>query len=166
MYHRIVRSRVRQAYRNISAGQYREVVRTFAPDVVFSFHGEHAMGGELHGVEAVSSWFERVYRLFPGLQLEPLAIVVDGPPWNTVVATRFTVRAELPDGVPYRNEGMQYLRLRFGKAVEDHLYEDTAALDRALAHLARHGREEALSPSLAAAPTPASEPDPSQLVHR
>jgi hypothetical protein len=44
------------------------------------------------------------------------------------VATRFAVSATLPDGRPYTNEGMQYLRLRWGRAVEDYLYEDTKLL--------------------------------------
>jgi ketosteroid isomerase-like protein len=132
MYHRIVRSRVRQAYAKMSAGRYRDVVRTFSPDIVFRFYGDHAMGGEQRGSEAVRAWFERVFRLLPGLRLEPLSIVVDGPPWNTTVATRFRVHAELPDGLVYTNEGMQYLRLRWGKAVEDRLYEDTQVLSEAI----------------------------------
>jgi ketosteroid isomerase-like protein len=149
MYHRIVRSKVRQAYRDISAGNYQPVVASFVPDIEFQFVGEHAMGGQLHGRDAVAAWFERVLRLFPGLQLVPQAIAVSGAPWNTVVATRFTVSAELPDGTPYRNEGMQYLRLRWGKAVEDRLYEDTAKLNRALEVVARSGRTEATDPPLA-----------------
>jgi hypothetical protein len=44
------------------------------------------------------------------------------------VATRFRVSATLPDGRPYTNEGMQFLRLRWGKAIEDYLYEDTNKL--------------------------------------
>jgi ketosteroid isomerase-like protein len=100
----------------------------------------------------VRALFERIFRLFPGISIEPVAIAVNSWPWNTLVATRFTVRADLPDGSRYRNEGMQYLRLRFGKIVEDRLYEDTKALVDALAVLARLGNEEATAAPLGPLP--------------
>jgi ketosteroid isomerase-like protein len=42
------------------------------------------------------------------------------------------VSATLADGRPYANEGMQFMRLRWGKVLEDRLYEDTQAVARAL----------------------------------
>jgi hypothetical protein len=49
-----------------------------------------------------------------------------------LVATRFLVSATLPDGGPYANEGMQFMRLRWGRVIEDRLYEDTQALGQAM----------------------------------
>ena len=92
------------------------------------FSGDHPMGGEHRGPDEVRAWFERVHGYFPDLRLEPIEIVVDGWPWNTLVATRFRVTATLSDGRPYENEGMQFLRLRWGKAYEDYIYEDTQKL--------------------------------------
>ena len=70
----------------------------------------------------------------PDLKLEPVEIVVSGGPWNTRVATRFEVDSSLAGGGRYENVGMQFLRLRWGKAVEDRLYEDTQVLDEAIEH--------------------------------
>jgi len=148
MYHYIVRQIVRRAFRRLSAGDYEAVLARFAPTVAFRFSGDHAMGGELYGVPEVRAWFQRVYRLFPGIGFEPLAIVVQGWPWNTVAATRFRVRAPLHGGRPYANEGMQFLRLRWGRVVEDCLYEDTHALVEVFHDLARQGQAEALAPPL------------------
>lgn len=75
--------------------------------------------------------------------MTPLTITVSGWPWDTVAATRFSVRATLPGGAIYRNEGMQLLRLRWGRVVEGRLYEDTQLLAAALASLARQGVAEA-----------------------
>jgi ketosteroid isomerase-like protein len=139
MYHRIVKRQVRRGFQALSAGKYSVVLRQFAPRVHFSFAGEHALSGERHSVEAVREWFQRLYRYFPGLQFEIHDVLVSGWPSNTVVATRFSVRAILPDGRAYRNAGMQYARLRWGRIVEDHIYEDTQTLARELENLARHG---------------------------
>jgi ketosteroid isomerase-like protein len=57
---------------------------------------------------------------------------MNGLPWNTKIAVRFGVDATLPDGSAYHNEGMQYLRIVWGRIIEDRLYEDTDLLRRAL----------------------------------
>jgi ketosteroid isomerase-like protein len=152
MYKAIVRLLARRTFARLSRGELDRFLPLFTASSVFCFHGDHALGGELRGSDAVRALFERIFRLFPGIRIEPVAIAVNGWPWNTLVATRFTVRADLPDGSQYRNEGMQYLRLRFGKIVEDRLYEDTKALVDALAVLARLGNEEATAPPLGPLP--------------
>ena len=157
MYHFIVRQIMRRAYRCLSAGDYATPLKQFAPDIVFRFAGDHAMGGEQHGIAAVRQWFQRLYRLFPGIQFELVAIPVSGWPWNTTVTTHFRVRAALPGGRTYANEGMQFLRLRWGRAVEDYLYEDTQHLVATLHYLAQQGVAEALAPPLAGSTAPAPE---------
>ena len=133
MYHSAVRRIARGAYRSLSRGDYEAVLRSFAPDAVLEFPGDHPLGGSFHGLDAIRDWFERLHASFPDLRFEPGVILVDGYPWNTVVAARFTVTATLPNGRAYANEGMQFLRLRWGRIVEDVLYEDTQALAEALA---------------------------------
>jgi deazaflavin-dependent oxidoreductase (nitroreductase family) len=49
---------------------------------------------------------------------------------------------------------MQFLRLRWGRVVEDRLYEDTQRLVEALAYLAERGNGEAGAPPLSAAGVP------------
>ena len=64
-------------------------------------------------------------------------MVVNGWPWNTVIATHLAISATRPGGREYRNEGMQLLRLKWGRVVEDLIYEDTLKLDDELQRIAR-----------------------------
>ena len=149
MFRTVVRRKTRDVYRRLSEGDYQSVVASFAPTAVFSFWGEHPLGGRLEGRELIGQWFVRLFSIFPDLKLRPEVILVNGSPWNTVVATRFIVSATLPDGRPYMNQGMQFIRLRWGRIVEDFLYEDTAALSAALAEVAAGGNPEAAAQPLA-----------------
>ena len=106
------------------------------------FAGEHALGGERRGQEAVREWFQEMLRRFPGIQIVPREVVVNGWPWNTVIATHLMISAPRPGGREYRNEGMQLLRLRWGRVVEDLIFEDTLALDAELRRSAHSGERE------------------------
>ena len=144
MYHAIVRAKLRAAFAETSRTHDAEkTAAQFAPDAVLAFAGDSELGGERHGCAAIAAWFRRLFATFADFRLEPLTIVVNGPPWATTVATRFQVKATLPDGTAYANEGMQYVRLRWGRIVEDRIYEDTAKLERALAVVARHRADRA-----------------------
>jgi DNA-binding PadR family transcriptional regulator len=91
-------------------------------------------------------WAASYGQIYPELaRLEPQAVLVNGWPPNTVVATRFVVQATTRDGKPYGNEGMQFLRLRWGRVVEDYIYEDTQKLVGELERLGRHGPGEAVA---------------------
>ena len=143
MYRAFVRRVVKATFRHLSAGEHDEVLRSFAPSAQFCFAGDHALGGQVHGIDRIRAWFERLGRLFPGIQLGPVDVCVGGWPWNTVVSTHFTAAATLPDGRPYENEGMQLLRIRWGRVVEDRIFEDTQAVVSALDVIARCGNAEA-----------------------
>jgi ketosteroid isomerase-like protein len=147
MYRFIVKRLVRRTFRRLSKGDSAAVVGRFTPTGLFVLSGSHALGGERHGPEAVRRWFRQAFQLFPGLQLEPQTVLVNGWPWNTVVATHLIIRATLRDGRPYRNEGMQLLRLRWGRVVEDRIYEDTQKLEVELQRMAREGVPEAVAPA-------------------
>ncbi len=69
-----------------------------------------------------------MFSYFPGIRFTVHHVIVQGWPWNTLVATRLSVAAPRTDGSMYQNEAIQLLRLRWGKVVEDHLYEDTYKL--------------------------------------
>lgn len=132
MYQLIAKQKVRQGFQNISTANYEPLLKQFAPDIHFTFAGNHALAGEFHSRDSVRQWFNRVHRIFPGLQLVPNRIFVSGPPWDMVVTTQWTVSDTLPDGKPYHNRGVQILRIRLGTVVEDHLIEDNQIL---IAHL-------------------------------
>ena len=143
MYKLIVRRMVRTAFESLNRGDFERPLGKFAPDVHFRFAGDNAMGADVHGVEGARSWFRRAFGLFEGIRFEIHDVVVAGWPWNTTVATHFTVTATLPEGRPYRNEGMQLVRLRWGRIVEDLIFEDTHVVGAALEYLAEHGVREA-----------------------
>ena len=132
MYKLIVKLIARRTFRRLSAGDYEAVVKQFGPESRLVFSGDHALGGERRGQEAVREWFQQMLRLFPGIRIEPRDVVVNGWPWNTVVATHLAISATLADGRPYTNEGMQLLRLRWGRVIEDLIFEDTLKLDAEL----------------------------------
>jgi ketosteroid isomerase-like protein len=140
LFRALVRRATSRVYERLSAGDYATPLRSFAPTAVLRFYGDHALGGHIEGREAIRAWFERLLEIFPDLRLRPLTIVVNGFPWDAVVATRFVATATLPDGRPYANNGMQLIRLRWGRVVEDLLFEDTAALSQALTTIAAAGR--------------------------
>jgi ketosteroid isomerase-like protein len=148
MYKAIVRRVARGAYDKLSRGDFDALVEQFSPGVHFFFAGDHALAADLHGRDAAREWFERVGRVMPGLRLTPRQIVVSGWPWNTTVATYFGVHATLEDGSAYENTGMQLLRLRWGRVVEDLVYEDTQKLAAVLTRVAEGGVEEARAPAL------------------
>jgi ketosteroid isomerase-like protein len=128
MYRLIVKLMVKRTFARLSAGDYEGLVERFGDDARLHFLGSHALGGERRGREQVREWFRTAFELFPGLELVPDEVVVAGPPWNTRVATRFDVRAPREGGRVYANRGMQFLRLRWGRPVEDLLFEDTQRL--------------------------------------
>jgi ketosteroid isomerase-like protein len=128
MYKALVRRIVRAGFRTLSAGDYEQLLRQFHPQVVFSFAGPAPLGGERRGVEAVREWFQRLFSYFPGIQFTVQQVIVQGWPWNTLVATRLSIAAPRADGSTYQNEAMQFLRLHWGKVVEDRLHEDTYKL--------------------------------------
>jgi ketosteroid isomerase-like protein len=143
MYHRIVAAKVRQAFADLSAGKPDPLGEVMAPRFTYRFYGEHALPGERHTREALRRWTDRVARLLPGGRFQVHDVIVAGWPWNTRIATRVTVRATLPGGVPYENVFMQTIRMRWGRITEVHTLEDTAVLTRALDALAASGVAEA-----------------------
>ena len=132
MYKFFVKRIVRRTFARLSAGEHEHVVEKFRPQSRFHFAGEHALGAELRGPEAVRAWFAEMQRRFPGIEIRPVDLVVNGWPWNTTVANHFVVTAMRSGGRIYRNEGMQLLRLSWGRIVEDLIFEDTLKLDQEL----------------------------------
>lgn len=149
MYGLIVKRLIWNSFQQLSRGNYEVVLQKFTPAVHFVFAGKHALEADFRDVQKVRGWFQRFNRLFPDLHFEPQSIVVNGWPWNTIVATRFTVRGTLKDGRAYHNGGMQFLRLRWGRVVEDYVYEDSQKLADELQWQAQQGVQEATAAPLA-----------------
>jgi ketosteroid isomerase-like protein len=132
MYRMIVASKVRATWRSIAAGDVEAAGRMADANMRFRFVGDTALGADLSGREAFMDWFRATGQRLPGLSFEVRDVLVGGWPWDTRVAVRLDISAPLVDGTIYRNEGVQWLRLRWGRMVDDWVIEDTIALDRAL----------------------------------
>lgn len=133
MYSWVVRRIVRGTFARMNAGDHLAAVRMFRDDGVFRFPGSHELSGEYRGKQAVEGWFERAWSLFD-FNFDITDVVVSGMPWNTRVGTRFDVVVTAADGTAFANRGMQYVRLSWGKVVEDEIYEDTETVSREVAH--------------------------------
>jgi ketosteroid isomerase-like protein len=134
MYSWIVGRAVRALVGRLNAGDKRTIMRTFADDAHLVFPGDSSFAGDHSGKPELDAWFERFFALRPTFEVHDVAVA--GPPWNMRVFFRFSDRIAIPGGGEYRNEGMEYLRIRWGKTREQRVYLDTqkvAAFDAQLA---------------------------------
>jgi ketosteroid isomerase-like protein len=124
MYRWLVQKGTRAVLARLRRGDQRPLLAAMADDVRFRFLGEHSWAADYDSKTEVRRWMERYVRV--GLELQPHEIVVSGPPWNTVICTRFTDRATDEHGaVIYENEGVLFDRMVWGRIREHISYEDT-----------------------------------------
>jgi ketosteroid isomerase-like protein len=142
MYRAIVARRVRTAWEHLARGDYGYVLEQLAPAFTHSFAGDHALGGKRSSRDAQRAWFERLFRLLPGLELSVRDVLVRGWPWRTRAIALISVRA-IVAGEPYENEVAQTIDLRWGRITAIHNLEDTQKLAGALERLAQAGVDEA-----------------------
>jgi ketosteroid isomerase-like protein len=143
MYRTLVRHYLRKSFADLSQCDYEPLVRVLAADFRHSFPGSGPLGGVRCTIPSMRAWFQRLLRLFPDLHLEITDIVVAGPPWRTKAAASFISRAWRGSTNPYRNEGIVWLDIRWGRVVTIRESLDTARLQEACAALADTGEVEA-----------------------
>lgn len=143
MYHAVVRRRTRRIFRLLSEGDWDAIVGQLAADVCHVFPGEHPLGGERRSRAAVTAWFERLGRLFPGHDFDVHRVVSRGWPWRTWVAIEWTARLRPQVGETYLNHGAHWVEIRWGRATGFHAYLDTERVAAACRDMAEHGVEEA-----------------------
>ncbi len=148
MYHFMVRRIVRRTFGCLNRGDYEAVLKGISPSVTHTFSGTHALGGTRHSIEAMRLWFQRLYRLSPGLGFEIKNIATSGFPWNTTVAVEWVDRATPADGFAYVNEGVHIIKMRWGKVIYLHAYLDTQRVEALCKRLAAYGMEEAMAPPI------------------
>jgi ketosteroid isomerase-like protein len=123
MYSWIAGRAVRALIGRLNAGDSETILRTYADDAHLVFPGASSFAGDHHGRAELEAWFERFFELRPTFEVHDVAVA--GPPWNMRVFFRFSDRMAIPGGGEYRNEGMEYLRIRWGKTREQRVYLDT-----------------------------------------
>jgi ketosteroid isomerase-like protein len=117
---------VRRGFRRLNAGDPSVALGMFAADARFIFPGRHSFAADVDDPAQVRAWFDRFVALQP--HVDVIDVLACGPPWNLRVGVRFADHIERPNGVHYENEGMQYLRLRWGRVRLDQLFLDTQAV--------------------------------------
>src|SRR6478609_7735832 len=124
MFRAIVAHRVRTAWKHVNDRDYGYVLDQFAPGFEYSFAGEHALGGVRHTRPVMEAWFDRLFRLFPGISFEVQDVLVRGWPWDTRAVALVAVTASA-GGETYQNEVAQTIRLRWGRITHIRNLEDT-----------------------------------------
>ena len=143
MYHYLVERRLRTVFHRLGQGDYWPMLDSLANGFVYRFEGDSAIGGLRSSRHSMQLWWERMYRLFPGLSFRVRDVVVAGWPWATRIYTQLDFEKPLPDGRTYTNVVMQRMRMRWGRITEIHTLEDTQRCARFLAWQAGRGQAEA-----------------------
>jgi ketosteroid isomerase-like protein len=134
MYSWIVGRVFRVLIGRLNGGDVSPIVRMFAADAHLVFPGDSSFGGDHRGKAEVEAWFTRFAALRPSFVIHD--VTVAGPPWNMRASVRFSDRIPVSGGESdYANEGVLYLRMRWGRVIEERAYLDTqkvAELDRRL----------------------------------
>jgi ketosteroid isomerase-like protein len=119
MYRWTVARFLRFVYGKAFAGQDGLMMAATAPDVTFRFPGSSSFAATLTGREAVREWLARFMAFSPRFEIRD--IVVSGPPWNMTVAVRFQDAI----GSDYQNEGVEWLRIQWGRVRSLEVFLDT-----------------------------------------
>jgi ketosteroid isomerase-like protein len=142
MYHFFVRRRIATILEHLNRGDFAYVQKTFAPGAEHWFSGNHALSGRRRTADEIASWYRRLAAVFPGMSFAADKIIVSGPPWRTRVVVEW--RDSFPNAPSLSdNQGVFVITLRWGRAVEFHVYCDTAGLQRNLDLRAAQGVSEA-----------------------
>ncbi len=137
MYRALARWSIRRKFAHLNAGRLERFLAMFTDASVFYLAGDHELGGVRRGRVAIRELFELMRLRFTDLSVVPVTVVVQGWPWNTGGGTRLRIRASCADGTVYRNDGLQMAYLRWGRAVEEWIYEDVDVLRDGLANVQR-----------------------------
>ena len=148
LYATIVRRKIKRTFRDINQGDIQPMLNTLADPFVYIFHGTHALGGRRTSKSAMRLWWERVFRLLPGIRFDVQEVVISGCPWNMRVAVRSLVSGDLPNGELYSNTAFQFMNLRWGRITRIETMEDTQLLEQVLRVVAESGYVEALEPPM------------------
>lgn len=143
MYHAIVRKKIAAIFEAVGRGDAQPVLDGLAPHFLHKFLGQTALGGERRTLAATKAWYERLYRLLPGISFDLGRILVSGPPWNTLALIEWRESNHGADGVVTENFGCHIARLAWGRMTYLAICPDTVGLKETLDRLANAGFSEA-----------------------
>src|SRR4051812_30909923 len=132
------RAMLRRNVRALRAGEVEPLLAFYAPEARMRFPGDHSWGREYRGRLEIEAFLRRFVAARLTGEIED--VLVQGPPWRTTIAVQFNDESRDPDGtLAYTNRAIIFARLRWGRIVDEEVYEDTqkvAAFDQ---HLAARG---------------------------
>jgi hypothetical protein len=125
-YARLIERHTRRVYAQFNARNAEPAIKRFAQDAHLIFRGKSSLAADLHGKSEIAAWLRNLMKL--GLRWEIHDVVVQGPPSNTRLVTRYTVRLGQPCWhAPLAYQGVQYARLVWGRVQLDDILPDTEA---------------------------------------
>ena len=149
IYSSIVERLVRKTFLAVQNHDYEYVLGGLSSrNLTHRFAGPNSLGGIRHDKEAMRRWFMRVGTVFPELEFKVTSVLVHGWPWNTTVVARWVATCTLKNGDPYINPGIHVIKMRWGKAYDFDVYEDTFAVTVGLEKQAKSGIAEASAPQI------------------
>lgn len=149
IYSAIVEKLVRKVFLAVQNHDYDQVLDGISStNLTHRFAGPNSLGGVRHDKFALEKWFRRVGQVLPELKFEVNDVIVHGGPWNTTVIARWIATCNLKNGDHYVNHGIHVIKLRWGKAYDFDVYEDTFAVTVGLDKQAKSGIAEAAAPQI------------------
>jgi len=146
IYSYVVEKIVRKTFLAVENHDYQAVLNGVSSNnLTHRFAGPNSLGGIRRDKEALGRWFKRVGTVLPELKFDVTNILVHGGPWNTTVVARWVATCKLENEEPYVNPGIHVIKLRWGKAYDFDVYEDTFAVTVGLEKQAKSGIAEALA---------------------
>ena len=149
IYSQIVEKLTRESFLAVQNHEYESVLKNVAAsNLTHRFAGSNSLGGVRQDKEALGRWFKRVGTVLPDLEFEVVSVLVHGNLWNTTVVARWVATCKLANGESYRNPGVHIIKMRWGKAYDFDVYEDTYAVTAGLEKQAISGIDEAKAPQI------------------
>ena len=124
MYAWLVGRVIRMGYAQAVAGNPKMLMTMAADDIEFTFPGHNSFATRITSKSEVADWMARFASMSPRFDVED--VIVSGLPWNMRVAVRFTDAI----GDDYRNQGVEYLRIRWGKLRSIEVFLDTERISQ------------------------------------
>lgn len=148
MYHRFVKKKLAKAFHGLNEGRAEAVTGEFGERAVHYFIGNHSLSGTRTTPPQIAAWYARLLRLMPTIHFGLEDIVSKGPPWDTLATVQWRERNSGTDGVVTSNEGINVIRIKWGRVTSVSIYTDTVVLVQTLDRLAAKGVEEARAPPI------------------
>lgn len=139
IYAATTRGLLRRTATRLMDGDVGALLRFYSENAELAFPGDSSWGRVYRGRSEIEGFLRRF--LAAGLRGETHDVLVNGPPWDTRIAIRFTDHARSDDGnLVYANRAIIFMRARWFRIVSEEVYEDTQKVAEFDAYLSSRDR--------------------------